>query len=73
MIPTIKSLYDVPGWAALITVTRKLIFSHLYNKKLTWDEPVSLDTEKRWKDWIYMFRENKNTAVPRTVRSYPGN
>ena len=73
MIPTIKSLYNVPGWAAPITVTRKLIFSDSYNKKLTWNEPVSLDIEKRWKDWTYMFRENKNTAVPRTVRTYPGN
>ena len=46
-ISTINSLYDVLGWAAPITITGKLIFSDVCNKKLTWDEPVSCDVEKR--------------------------
>ena len=47
MISTINSLYDVLGWVALLTITGKLIFSGLGNKKLTWDKPVSPDFEKR--------------------------
>ena len=50
MIWTINSLYDVLGWVAPITITGKLIFSDVCNKKLTWDEPVPRDVEKKWKD-----------------------
>ena len=54
MISSINSLYDVLGWVAVITITGKLIFSDLSSKKLTWDEPIPRDIEKRWTDWTYM-------------------
>ena len=69
MISTINSLYDVLGWVAPITITGKLIFSDVCNKKLTWDEPVPRDVEKRWKDWMYMLEQSKNTVVPRAVQT----
>ena len=47
MISTINSLYDVLGLVAPITITGKLIFSDVCNKKLTWDEPVPPDVDKR--------------------------
>ena len=50
MISTINSLYDVLGWVAPITITGKLISSGVCNKKLTWDEPVPCNVEKRWKN-----------------------
>ena len=38
------------------------MFSDVYNKKLTWNEPVRL----------YMSEQSKNTVVPRTVRTHAG-
>ena len=72
MISTINSLYDVLGWVAPITITGKLIFSDVCNKKLTWDKPVPCDVEKRWKDWTYMLEQSKITVVPRSVQTYAG-
>ena len=59
-------------WVASITITGKLIFSDVCNKKLTWDEPVPQDVKKRWKDWTYMLEQSKNTAVLRSVQIYAG-
>ena len=54
-------------------ITGKLILSDVCNKKLTWDEPLPPDVEKRWKDWTYMLKQSKNTAVPRSVETHDGN
>ena len=72
MISTINSMYDVLGLVAPITITGKLIFSDICNKKVTWDEPVLPDVEKRWKDWKYMLEQSKNTAVPRSLQTHAG-
>ena len=47
MISTITSLYDVLSWVTPILMTGKLNFSDICNKKLSWDEPVPPDVEKR--------------------------
>ena len=60
------------GWVAPITITGKLIFSDVCNKKLTWDKPVPPDVEKRWKDWTYMLEQSKIIVVPRSVQTYAG-
>ena len=57
IISTINSLYDVLGSVAPITITGKLIFSNVFNKKLTWDKPVPPEVEKRW---TYMLEQRKN-------------
>ena len=60
MISTINSLYDVLAWVAPITITGKLIFTDVCNKKLIWDEPVLRKVERGWKDWNYMLEQSKN-------------
>ena len=60
------------GWVVPITITGKLIFSDVCNKNLTWDEPVLPDVEKRWKVWMYMLEQSKNTEVPRSVQTHAG-
>ena len=60
------------GWVVPITITGKLIFSDVCNKNLTWDEPVPPDVEKRWKVWMYMLEQSKNTEVPRSVQTHAG-
>ena len=54
---TINSLYDVLGSVAPITITGKLIFSNVFNKKLTWDKPVPPEVGKRW---TYMLEQRTN-------------
>lgn len=70
MISTINSLYDVLGCLASIIITGKLIFSDVCNIKLIWDEPVSRDVERRWKNWMYMLQQGKNSVVPRSVQTH---
>ena len=61
---------DVLRWVAPATITGKLIFSDECNKKLTWDEPIPPDAEKRWKDWTYIFEQSKTTAVLEVTSNY---
>ena len=70
MTSTINSLYDVLGWVAFLTITGNIIFSDVCNKKLTWDEPVPPDVEKRWKDWPYILEQSKSIALSRSVQTY---
>ena len=70
MISTINSLYDVLGCLASIIITGKLIFSEVCNIKLIWDEPVSRDVERKWKNWMYMLQQGKDTVVPRSVQTH---
>ena len=61
---------DVLRWVAPVTITGKLIFSDACNKKLTWDESIPPDVEKRWKDWTYIFEQSKTTAVLEVTSNY---
>ena len=63
IISTINSLYDVVGWVEPITITGKLIFSDICNKKLTCDEPAPPDVEKMEGLDVYVGIEKKHCGA----------
>ena len=67
IISAIKSVYDVLGWSAPVTITAKLIFSEVCLLKLHWDEEVPNEVRRKWDAWVTSLQKAPTVTVPRCV------
>lgn len=48
VLQTSSLIYDPLGWATLVTIKAKILLQHIWQSKLSWDEPLPNDIGERW-------------------------
>lgn len=62
-----QRVFDVIGYTCPTTLVPKLILQQLWEKKLTWDEPVDADAEGCFREWFRGLPHLKEIEIPRWI------
>ena len=52
VLRTIAKTYDPLGIVSPVVLIAKVIFRELCDRKISWDQPLPSDLEKRWQVWF---------------------
>eukprot|EP00795_Rhopilema_esculentum_P015333 gene15334-6554_t len=69
MLAVINSIFDLLGWVSPVTITAKILFSELCLRKVTSDESLPEDIQRRWNLWIKGLKLCPTITIPRSVKS----
>eukprot|EP00795_Rhopilema_esculentum_P000484 gene484-10160_t len=69
MLAVINSIFDLLGWISPVTITAKILFSELCLRKVTWDESLPEDIQRRRNLWIKGLKLCPTITIPRSVKS----
>ena len=73
LLAYINGTFDVLGWAGPWTITAKLIFAQVCEKRTTWDEALPSSISKQWKQFVQALKAlGPTVTVPRAVCSQGG-
>ena len=61
-------IFDPLGHLAPIILLVKMIYQHLWEEKVSWDEPVSEAAEKKWRAFISGLDQLQQLRIPRFIR-----
>lgn len=64
---TLMSIYDYDplGLIAFFLVHLKILLQEIWKVKVTWDEQLPHDFNKKWKRWINLLPQVENVRIPR--------
>ncbi len=62
-------IFDPLGFTSPVTIVPKKMLQELFKKKIGWDEPVPLETSKKFKTWIKSIGVLEGMKIPRWVLS----
>ena len=65
ILQTSSLIYDLLGWATPVTIKAKILLQHIWQSKLSWDEPLPNNIGERWTSILNDLIELPKLAVPR--------
>ena len=65
VLQTSSLIYDPLGWATPVTIKAKILLQHIWQSKLSWDEPLPHDIGERWASILADLIELPKLTVPR--------
>ena len=65
VLQTSSQIYDPLGWATPVTIKAKILLQHIWQSKLSWDEPLPKDISDTWTSILADLNELPKLAVPR--------
>ena len=71
VLRTIAKIYDPLGIVSPVVLIAKIIFRELCDRKISWDQPLPSDLEKRWQVWLKNLPSERKVprAIPRAIPS----
>ena len=64
-LQTSSLIYDPLGWATPVTIKAKILLQHIWQSKLSWDEPLPKDVGDTWTSILADLNELPKLTVPR--------
>ena len=64
-LSAVASIFDPLGLAEPFIVKAKIMIQELWTQKLSWDEPLSIILEGKWRTWLDDIKRLLAVAVPR--------
>lgn len=65
LVSNIARLFDVMGWCSPTIIQMKMLLQELWEKNLSWDQPVPASIEKTWERWRRELSELRKHLIPR--------
>ncbi|XP_071481344.1 uncharacterized protein [Diadema antillarum] len=63
-----SSLYDPLGFVAPFVLTAKVLIQRLCRRGLSWDEPISEEEQRKWRNWMQDLPKLTGLKIPRCVK-----
>lgn len=57
-------IFDPLGLMSCVTIVTKIIFQHLWERGMAWDESLPPDIQKEWLNWSIQLPEISNICIP---------
>ena len=67
MLAVINGIFDLLGWVSPVSITAKILFSELCLEKVSWDENLPEDVQRRWNLWIKGLKACPTITIPRSI------
>ena len=65
VLSKVGQIFDLFGFLAAFTIRAKILIQKLWQKKLSWDEPLPEDNAKEYQEWVEELSEIESIKVPR--------
>ena len=65
VLSKVGQIFDLFGFLAAFTIRAKILIQKLWQKKLSWDEPLQEDNAKEYQEWVEELSEIESIKVPR--------
>ena len=67
MLAVINGIFDLLGWVSPVSITAKILFSELCLEKVSWNENLPEDVQRRWNLWIKGLKACPTITIPRSI------
>lgn len=65
VLSCIAKIYDPSGWLSPVIVWAKILMQHIWISKVTWDEPLPENIQKKWKKYVSELPLLENIKITR--------
>ena len=65
VLSKVGQIFDLFGFLAAFIIRAKILIQKLWQKKLSWDEPLPEDNAKEYQEWVEELSEIESIKVPR--------